>query len=201
MRKKILIIDIILIIVSVLLFLFDLQEVLDNFIYERIYFHPILTMFFKLITFLGDAITIVLVLLALIIYQRKRNKTKEIITFSIFSLISFIIMLSLKALFKRERPNIMQLIEITGFSFPSGHAYFSMLIYGYLAYLIYQEKNKKYRKRKITVLITLITCIGISRIYLGVHYLTDIIFGYSLGLLTLILFMYFKEKYLKIPLK
>lgn len=201
MRKKILIIDIILIIVSVFLFLFDYQEVLDSFIYDRIFFHPVLTTFFKIVTFLGDAITIVLVLITLIIYQSRKKKTKEIISFSIFSFLSFIIMLTLKALFKRERPNIMRLIEITGFSFPSGHAYFSMLIYGYLAYLVYQNKDKKYRKRKITILMILITCIGISRVYLGVHYLTDIIFGYSLGLLTLIIFLYFKEKYLKHPLK
>ena len=110
-------------------------------------------------------------------------------------------MLTLKALFKRERPSIMRLIEITGFSFPSGHAYFSMLVYGYLAYLVYKSNDKKYRKRKISILTLLITCIGISRIYLGVHYLTDIIFGYSLGLLSLLMFLYFKEKHLKYPQK
>jgi len=197
MKKKILIIDIIFIIISLFLFLFDMQDVIDHFIYDYFFFHPILTNFFKLITILGDAITIILILLVLFIYQRKRNKTKEIATFSGISFISFIVMLTLKALFKRERPNIMQLIEITGFSFPSGHAYFSMLIYGYLAYLIYQEKNKKYRKRKIAILIILISLIGISRIYLGVHYLTDIIFGYSLGLLSLLIFICIKEKYLK----
>lgn len=200
MKKKILIIDIILIIVSIFLFIFDYQEIIDTFIYDHFFFHPVLTSFFKVVTILGDAITIVLILVALIIYQSRKKKTKEIISFSIFSLFSFIIMLSLKALFKRERPNIMQLIEITGFSFPSGHAYFSMLVYGYLAYLIYESKEKKHKKRNITILIILISCIGISRIYLGVHFLTDIIFGYSLGLLSLITFIYFKEKYLKSPL-
>ena len=197
MKKKVLMVDIILIFISILLFLWNGQKVLDSFIYDAFFFHPILTEFFKLITFLGDAITIILVLAGLFFYQRKRKRTKEVMTFSLFSFLSFFLMLGLKALFKRERPNMKRLIEITGFSFPSGHAYFSMLIYGYLAYLIYENKEMKHRKRKITLLIILISLIGISRIYLGVHYLTDIIFGYSLGLFSLLVFLYFKEKYLK----
>ena len=87
----------------------------------------------------------------------------------------------LKHIFRRPRP-LYRLIKIGGFSFPSGHAMVSMAFYGYLLYLANTFiDNKKQKKVIIFILSTIILLVGISRIYLGVHYCSDIITGYSIS--------------------
>lgn len=197
-NKKLIIGSVIIIICSLLLFLLDMQEPIDNLIYNNFIFNDTLTLLFKGITILGNATMIILVLAILLIYQHKKKQSREGIYFVTFAILSYIISAILKILFQRERPNIQQLIEITGFSFPSGHAYMSMVVYGYIIYLV--NKNAKGKKRKITIslLSLLVFLIGVSRIYLGVHYVTDILFGYGLGLLSLIIFiMYYENKFKK----
>ena len=81
-------------------------------------------------------------------------------------------------------------INEVSFSFPSFHAMFSLAIYGFIIYLIWKS-NFKYRKLICLFLISLILTIGLSRIYLGVHYATDILGGYLISLAYLILFTSF----------
>ncbi|SFE21775.1 undecaprenyl-diphosphatase [Bacillus sp. OV194] len=96
--------------------------------------------------------------------------------------------LLLKNAFQRKRPNADPLVEALGFSFPSGHAMGSMVYYGFLGYLVVRSKRKPLRKAGWTLLFAVaIIGIGISRIYLGVHYPSDIIAGYSAGLVWLLL--------------
>ncbi|UZJ78185.1 phosphatase PAP2 family protein [Fictibacillus sp. KU28468] len=96
--------------------------------------------------------------------------------------------LLLKNAFQRKRPNADPLVEALGFSFPSGHAMGSMVYYGFLGYLVVRSKRKPLRKIGWTLLFAVaIIGIGISRIYLGVHYPSDIIAGYSAGLVWLLL--------------
>ncbi|MCM0599879.1 phosphatase PAP2 family protein [Periweissella fabalis] len=85
----------------------------------------------------------------------------------------------LKNYFQRPRPKIHH----KGFSFPSGHATSSMIFYGILAIIVfYIIKNQAVRFAVQVVLIALIAVIGLSRVYLGVHYPSDILAGYSLSL-------------------
>lgn len=85
----------------------------------------------------------------------------------------------LKNYFQRPRPKIHH----KGFSFPSGHATSSMIFYGILAIIVfYIIKNQAVRFAIQVVLIALIAVIGLSRVYLGVHYPSDILAGYSLSL-------------------
>lgn len=82
----------------------------------------------------------------------------------------------------RERPNILRLIPIDGYSFPSGHSIISVSFYGYLmTYFI------EHLKKPLLFIpeILFILGIGFSRIYLGVHYFSDVLAGFSLGALTL----------------
>ncbi|WP_183163892.1 phosphatase PAP2 family protein [Alteribacter keqinensis] len=90
----------------------------------------------------------------------------------------------LKWLFQRDRPDFNPLVIEQGFSFPSGHAMGATITYGLLAYFVVihlQEKGAK--ATVISVAVTLILLIGLSRIYLGVHYFTDIIAGFLAGAL------------------
>jgi undecaprenyl-diphosphatase len=89
----------------------------------------------------------------------------------------------LKETFDRPRPEIDQLVHEAHFSFPSGHAMNSLAFYGCLGLLVivYWREKKALRLTTYTLLLVLILLIGTSRIYLGVHYFTDILAGYSMG--------------------
>lgn len=95
----------------------------------------------------------------------------------------------LKNIFKRPRPTGYRLIAETGYSFPSGHSMVSLAFYGLLIYIIYKKiKNIYLRNSLIVLLIILTISIGISRIFLGVHYTTDVIAGFLISICYLIVF-------------
>ena len=103
----------------------------------------------------------------------------------------------LKYILQRPRPTEYRLIEETGFSFPSGHSMVSMAFYGYLIYLIYKYvKNKDLKWISIVLLSILICSIGISRIYLGVHYTSDVLGGFLISLSYLIVYTLIVNRYL-----
>ncbi len=91
----------------------------------------------------------------------------------------------LKLLFHRPRP-VDRLVPATGYSFPSGHAFMAMVFYGTLIYLAWTESQSRAVRAVATTLGALmIVLIGMSRIYLGVHWLTDVTAGYLAGFLWL----------------
>lgn len=95
--------------------------------------------------------------------------------------------LVLKSLFNRPRPLLPHLVESSGLSFPSGHAMISISFYGLLIYLVWIEvKNKVVRSFLILFLLLIIYLIGFSRIYLRVHYASDVIAGFAVGTIWLI---------------
>jgi len=90
--------------------------------------------------------------------------------------------LLLKELFRRERPDMHRLIEEGGYSFPSGHSMASFLFYGMIAVFLYLFVVSRVAKFWIVFLAVLIIFgVGISRIYLGVHYPSDVLAGYAAG--------------------
>ena len=92
----------------------------------------------------------------------------------------------LKRVFERPRPDIAMLQQ-TGLSFPSGHAMIGGAFYGLLIYIVWKTVPGKVWRYTLVVLLTaLILLIGYSRIYLRVHYATDVLAGYSLGIIWLI---------------
>ena len=91
--------------------------------------------------------------------------------------------LLLKSLVRRERPVGYRLVAETGFSFPSGHSMVAMAFYGFLAWLAYRTcTTRRERAFYLLAFSVLIICVGFSRIYLGVHYASDVIAGFCVSL-------------------
>ncbi len=147
----------------------------------------------KLITNFGGAIF--LIVLTIVLFILIKNKKIGISIFSNLVIITILNQL-LKRILQRPRPTEYRIIEETGYSFPSGHSMVSMAFYGYLIYLIYRYVKNKYIKWiSIAFLSVLICSIGVSRIYLGVHYTSDVLGGFLVSISYLILFISTVNKY------
>lgn len=139
-----------------------------------------LTPIVKVITHVGGAkIVFVLTVLAIILIKGLKNK--------LFLLTGIVgtagLNVVLKHIVQRERPNINRLIPEKGYSFPSGHSMMSMAFYGMLIFLIFKYvKNTALKWTLIVILTILLSTIGITRIYLGVHYPSDVIGGFVVSL-------------------
>ena len=109
-------------------------------------------------------------------------------------MIGYIFEKIIKSLVQRDRP-LSQLIQETSYSFPSGHAVFSMILFSMLIYF-YKDEIKNNTRKIIFILsgVFLILLVGFSRIYLGVHWFTDVIGGYALGFFLFNLGVLFLEK-------
>ena len=106
----------------------------------------------------------------------------------------------LKRIVQRPRPTEYRLIEESGYSFPSGHSMISTAFYGFLIYLIFKNAKNKYVKwTSIIFLSILIALIGISRIYLGVHYTSDVMAGFIISISYLVIFTSIVNDYLDKP--
>ena len=141
----------------------------------------------KFITNFGGAVFLSIATIALLLLIKNKK-----IRLSIFSNIVIITILNqlLKRILRRPRPTEFRIVEETGYSFPSGHSMVSMAFYGYLIYLIYRYiKNKYVKWTLITILSILICLIGISRIYLGVHYTSDVLGGFLLSISYLVIYI------------
>ena len=146
----------------------------------------------KFITNFGGAIF--LIGLSVILFFAIKNKK---IGLSIFSNLVIVTVLNqlLKYILQRPRPTEYRIINESGYSFPSGHSMVSMAFYGYLIYLIYKYAKNKYVKwNSIILLSILIGLIGLSRIYLGVHYTSDVLAGFLISISYLITYITILDK-------
>ncbi|GER71080.1 phosphatase PAP2 family protein [Weizmannia acidilactici] len=153
------------------------------------------------ITFLGSvqgaaSITLIFVLILWI----KKYRTLSIYLAVSVALGAGVFNRILKYIFKRQRPDIMRVIQETGYSFPSGHSMGSMILFGCLVFILFRVVKKQWSKFAGTLFAMFIVLnIGISRIYLGVHYPSDVVGGYAAGLIWVILsamaLMLFERKF------
>lgn len=98
----------------------------------------------------------------------------------------------LKLLFGRERPltEYAANLQVSTFSFPSGHASGSVIAYGLLAYIAWHTLPQPWNYIVIVLLVSLIILIGISRVYLGAHFPSDIVAGWALGIVALLIVIF-----------
>lgn len=135
----------------------------------------------KFISFLGNFEFILVISAVLIIYLLYHKKKKEI-NFYVSSVVGGeLLVYVLKHVIGRERPLSFLSSGLTDYSFPSGHAFVSLVAYGAMALLL------RYKNEKMSDYIFIIPLlIGISRIFLGVHWLSDVLAGFFLGAIWLL---------------
>ena len=141
------------------------------------------TVFFRSLTILGNTTTFVFVLLVAVLYLYFVKKWRvEGLFLALSGTVSGLLIVATKGLYARVRPAIEHLVVAQGFSFPSGHSAGSMMIYGFMLIIAHQRfTSKPIRLLVEGFFLALIFLIGLSRIYLGVHYPTDVLAGFLLG--------------------
>lgn len=141
---------------------------------------PIVTQIMGFFTFIGSTPAVIVLCLLIIFFLYKiLHHRSELILFIIVVAGTPILNFFLKGFFQRARPDLHRLIEIGGYSFPSGHAMNAFTVYGILTFLLWRHIfNPTGRGVLILFSVIMIAAIGVSRIYLGVHYPSDVIGGY-----------------------
>lgn len=146
---------------------------------------PSLNLFFTIITDLGSApaYLILIPIVGLVLYYRGLQWHTSIQS-SIVLISAYVLNVALKNFVARPRPlNALRLVEAFSYSYPSGHSMSAMALYGFLIYLIYRYMRfGLLRAICVFSLSLLILLIGVSRVYLGVHYASDVIAGFVVGL-------------------
>jgi Membrane-associated phospholipid phosphatase len=186
----------IVLIIVCIIFFFLLQKVLSSEImnFDK-FFHKYMVLYLrsdsltevmKIITWFASSIFLIIItIMTMMFFKNKKQNVRFLFN------LGFVVLLnqSLKFIIQRERPIGYSLIEEKGYSFPSGHSMASLAFYGYFIYLIWKSNRSKRKKVIYTTLLSLlIFSIGISRIYLGVHYASDVLAGMCLSLVYLIVY-------------
>lgn len=156
----------------------------DETIMRFFYLHrtPLLTILMRVISFLGYELIIILGILLVGFFLLKKHKREAMLLAFILTMAP-IINAFLKKIIQRPRPFFHPLVNVYDYSFPSGHAMSSLVFYATISYFVYHAThNKRLGVISTTLSTLLIILIGISRIYLGVHYPTDVLAGYLGGL-------------------
>jgi undecaprenyl-diphosphatase len=188
--------------IAIIVFIFLFRSILkeqitslDKFAYDILVDtlrNDYLTIIMKAFTYLCSITILLFICVVTFIYIKDKIKASLI---SINLIINFLINTVLKYLIRRPRPTGYRLIEESGFSFPSGHSMVAMAFYGYIMYLIYKNEKVIWKRNLLIFLLGfIIVMIGTSRIYLGVHYASDVCAGFCLSVAYLMLFITYSPK-------
>lgn len=145
------------------------------------------------LTFFGGGTFLFPAYLLIILFLLKKKKKKQAVVIGAIAAVSFLLNAVLKNVFQRDRPLLLHLDEVSGYSFPSGHSMGAFTFSGIMIAVVWLTKNKTITKLVFSFLLFILAClIGLSRIYLHVHYASDVIGGFCVTLIWLtVCFMYF----------
>ncbi|MEO5501726.1 MAG: phosphatase PAP2 family protein [Ginsengibacter sp.] len=156
---------------------------------------PAATHFFESVTFFGSSYFLLPAYIVLIIILLIKKRKKTALNIGIVGATSTAVLHLLKEIFKRTRPSDPLLAHVTGFSFPSGHSFSSFTFFALVIYLFCQMKISTLAKVAIGVFFfSCAALIAYSRVYLHVHYPSDVIAGFCLSVIWLLLSYYFLRK-------
>lgn len=196
MKKRNIYLSIIFMIGFVILLVLVVSGATEDF--DQAVYHAVISLrsnfldqYFIHITRLGN--TMMIIFVVLLFFVSFRNRYALILIASAID--SFLLNTLIKVCVQRERPNVLRLISQGGYSFPSGHTMMAVCVYGYLLYLAFSCIKNKVLKYGVSVFLFLvILSIGISRIYVGVHFATDVLAGYLFALSYLFLLIEVTKK-------
>lgn len=151
--------------------------------------------FYKSITFLGSTEFIIFLcvfFLILFIILKKKN-TGLIITGVL--VISTIVNNLIKIIIMRDRPNVLSFVTEHSYSFPSGHTMAAVSMYGILLYLVLKSNIHKYLKLTLSIILGIIpVLVALSRVYLGAHFISDVIGAFIMSIILLLIEIYYIKK-------
>jgi membrane-associated phospholipid phosphatase len=151
--------------------------------------NPVNTRIFNAVSFLGSfafllPANLLFVLYFLLVKKERHNAWKA----ALVSITSLLVLFMLKGLLQRQRPPAPLIAQLHDYSFPSGHTFSSVVFFGMLMYTIYQHCiSNTVKWWLIIILCVLVLAIGFSRVYLRFHYASDVIAGFCLGVMWLVL--------------
>jgi len=178
--------------------LWEKEEAVDHSIFNYLSAHVIsdrLTGFMKTVTYFASATFLQLAYVCLFLLYLVRKNIKRAFEIAAIGLGGFLVNYLMKLSFHRIRPPHPLIGPLNNFSFPSGHATSAFIFYGLLAYLIWKTdlpNSLKYIMATLLLLFSLL--IGFSRVYLRVHYPSDVAAGFCVGFAWLLLAVYLMEK-------
>ena len=158
-----------------------------------------LTSYFVWMSYIGSKKIYFPLLIILVMYFLVRKKLLSALLLMINYYGSRYLNHMLKLWYERPRPDVSQLITVTGYSFPSGHTMNATAFLGFIAYLTITEHRIPLHKKVLIIVITcfLIFSISVSRVYLGVHYPSDILAGWAAGGSWLVLCILFHRTFMQ----
>lgn len=143
----------------------------------------ILTNIMIFFSYIGDTVPVIIISLASAFFlYRVLHHRRELFLLVITMIGSTLLNITFKVIFQRTRPEINQIVFEEGYSFPSGHSMAAFSLYGILTFLLWRHiKTRIGRGILLMVNSLMIVLIGLSRIYLGVHYPSDVIGAYAVS--------------------
>ncbi len=179
----------------VILINFNLLSSIDSSASNVSLHNVFLTSVFTFFHYAFDTITVVIYLLLFAVYLWIKKYKKESVFVAILGIMTGLVVLILKNVVERVRP-LNQLVSETGFAFPSGHATSAVVLFGLICYFVFRHFKSKIVKTSVfCVSVFMIVLIGFSRVYLNVHWFSDVLAGYCLGAFLLFLGIYLFERF------
>ena len=175
----------------------DLLVTIDNFMYKiiTIKMNDYITYFYKFITFLGSTEFIIFLCVFFLILFIILKKQKTAVIIPIVLIISTVLNSVIKIIFGRARPDVLKLVLEESYSFPSGHTMAAVSMYGILSYIVLKSNMNKKLKIILSSILGLIPImVAFSRVYLGAHYITDVIGAIILATCILLSEIYIIDK-------
>lgn len=172
------------------MFLNDYVVALDNWVIDFVNSNIVNDRFTNFIIFLTNFGGVFVFAIFLVIFFFLLSNKRISCLMSINLLIAYVLSVIFKNIFRRDRPLLMLVEKPSDFSFPSGHSMCSIVFYGFLIYIVNKFIKNVYIRKVINIfLVLLMFLIPFSRLYLGVHFFTDVVAGVILGVVCLLSFL------------
>ena len=156
--------------------------------------------FFNVVTQLGTRPVLALTTLAALLLLVYLRRYRSALVLLVVSLVTPVISSGAKSLVERDRPAMATQLGVTGYSYPSGHCLGVAATYGTLVLMLARTGERRRRWLYLSAAATVIFLVGASRVYLGVHYPSDVVGGWAAGLALALCGLWVEARIQAVPL-